>query len=283
MKLLRLLAYTILFNVHMSISALQEKPFVVLICAYNAEPWVKRNLDSIFKQSYSNFRLIYVDDHSSDNTVSLVKKYIASHKLEEKVTLICNSQQVLKLDNLYKAVHSCKDKEIILQVDYDDWLAHKNVLKEINQVYSKNNVWLTYGQFREYPSGNIGYSKRTPSFMINNLEFRNSWHYMHPKTFYAWLFKLIKKEDLLAQNVAGFEGKYYPYSNDLATIYPMLEMAKNHIYFIPKIAYIRNTTNPISWYNVPKKRITSAQCSDEIRNREKYQPLPDDYYDSRLN
>jgi hypothetical protein len=99
------------------------------------------------------------------------------------------------------------------------------------------------------------------------------WYFACPRTFYAWLFKKIKKEDLKAQNVSGYKGHFYPYSNDLAMMYPMLEMSGKHTVFIPKIAYIRNRSNKESWYHDKKKRRLSSLCRLEIKKRKKYQPL----------
>lgn len=260
-------------SINFDIFAIDEKPIVVLICSYNGAPWVTKNLDSVFNQKYKNFRVIYVDDCSTDNTAQLVKDYVVYHKLRDKVKLIVNNEQRIKLENTYNAVHSCKDEEIIIQLDYDDWFAHNTVFKEINQAYSDHDIWLTYGQYIEYPSKNIGISKRTPKYIINNLAFRNSWHYMHPKTFYAWLFKLIKKDDLIAHDIPGYENKFYPYADDLAEMYPMLEMAKDHFKFMPKIAYVYNRQNPISWQHVPEKRELLRLCQEEIKTRKKYKPL----------
>lgn len=268
-----ILAIVVLFYGSISAIKVSEKPIVILICAYNGQTWVNQNLDSVFDQEYANFRVIYVDDHSTDDTVKSVKEYIERKKIAHRFTLICNKERRSKLENIYNAINSCHNNEIILILDYDDWFAHTAVLKEINQLYSNNNIWLTYGQFIDYPSNEIGYSKRTPKKTIDKLEFRNSWHYMHPKTFYVWLFKLIKKEDLYAQKIPGYEGKFYPYCDDLAMMYPMLEMAKDHFAFIPKIAYVRNTQNPLSWYNDEEKAALLKQCSTEIKKRPKYKPI----------
>jgi glycosyltransferase involved in cell wall biosynthesis len=49
-----------------------------------------KNLDSIFQQSYNNYKVYYVDDASSDKTAELVSKYMEKHKLQNKMTFVKN-------------------------------------------------------------------------------------------------------------------------------------------------------------------------------------------------
>ena len=49
--------------------------FVFIIPSYNNEKYYKKNLDSVINQTYKNWRIIYIDDASTDNTFELVKKY----------------------------------------------------------------------------------------------------------------------------------------------------------------------------------------------------------------
>ena len=125
-----------------------ELPLVVVVCSYNNSLWVEKNLDSIFMQDYSNFRVIYVDDASPDGTAKLVKEYQKAHHLEDKITLQANTERQRKTKNVYNNFHNCNDDEIIVIVDGDDWLEHPHVFSQINRTYLYNDVWLTWGQFK---------------------------------------------------------------------------------------------------------------------------------------
>ncbi len=53
-----------------------SQPLVsVIIPVFNEEQVIERNLDSLKKQTYSKIETIVVDDSSTDNTVSLARKY----------------------------------------------------------------------------------------------------------------------------------------------------------------------------------------------------------------
>lgn len=49
--------------------------FSVVVTAYNRERMVCRCIDSVLRQSFDDFELIVVDDHSSDGTVAALKRY----------------------------------------------------------------------------------------------------------------------------------------------------------------------------------------------------------------
>ena len=48
--------------------AIRERSIVVIIPSYNNVRWVEKNLMSVFEQKYENFRVIYIDDCSTDGT-----------------------------------------------------------------------------------------------------------------------------------------------------------------------------------------------------------------------
>ena len=127
---------------------LPEKPMVVVITSYNNADWYQKNLDSVFCQNYNNYRVIYIDDASPDGTASLVEKYLNNHKIAHKVELIAHQERSRKLRHIYNTYHRIDDWDIIIRLDGDDWLAHPDVLKDLNQVYHERDAWVTYGGLR---------------------------------------------------------------------------------------------------------------------------------------
>lgn len=233
------------FTLFLSIYS-NEKLLFAIVTSYNNAAWAEECLNSIFYQDYKNYHVIYIDDASTDKTSEIVKNYISDHNFENKCTFIINAKRRWKLINIYNAYHSVPDDAIILQVDGDDTLAHNQVFKKINQIYQDENIWMTYGQFKN-KDGKMGYCKAIPSHIIREGNFRRwEWVLMHLRTFYAWLFKAIKIQDFFTENVNGFRGKFYPYANDNAMMFPMVEMARYHFKFIPEVLYIRNLNNPLN-------------------------------------
>ena len=46
----------------------------LVVATYNAEFCIKNTLESIRTQNYKDFEVIIVDDHSTDNTVNIIRE-----------------------------------------------------------------------------------------------------------------------------------------------------------------------------------------------------------------
>lgn len=250
---------------------IENKKFVVVIPSYNNKDWYKNNLDSVLGQTYKNYRAIYIDDCSPDGTYKFVKQYLTKFDKEKKFTLIGNETRQLALANHYKAIHMCDDNEIIVNLDGDDFFANDKILELLNIVYSDSNVWLTYSQFENWPLKKIGWCKPYPNINIKTNCFREFGFWCAQlRTFYVWLAKRIKLEDLLYDETP-FEGKFYPMSGDVALMFPMLEMCGDRFKFIPDILVERNVANQINDYKVSQNMQT--HIARKICKKEKYKRL----------
>ena len=149
------------------------KPMVIVISSYNNRQWYRQNLGSVCAQEYDNFRAIYVDDGSTDQTGALVEQFLADHAVSHRIQLIRNPVRVGALENLYRSIHTCDDQEIVILLDGDDWLAHPMVLQTLNAVYSDPDCWMTYGQYTSWPAPAPGYSRPIPSRLPRRIPFGN--------------------------------------------------------------------------------------------------------------
>lgn len=242
---------------------------VVVVPTYNNEKWCIRNIESVVCQSYprEHWRMVIVNDCSSDRTSQLIHAYIQEHQLENQIEIIDNAERKGAMRNLYETIHACPDDMVIATLDGDDWLAGPHVLKRLAQEYADGSVWMTYGQFQWYPNRQTGFARAYPDHVMKESLFRSyDWVATHMRTFKAGLFKKIAKEDLM------LNGKFFNSAWDLAMMYPMLEMASHgHVRFIPTIMYIYNTSNPICDFKVHATE--QARLTGYIRNKPKYMPL----------
>lgn len=225
-------------------------------------------MHSVFSQKYKNYRVIYIDDFSTDHTFEKVEKWIEDHNQEERTLLIRNERNLGALGNIYRAVHSCKDDEIVVTVDGDDFLAHDGVLSRLNEIYSDSEVWMTYGNYLDYPSykQKPEFCKKIPEKVVRQNSYRSSeWVSTHLRTFYAGLFKKIKLQDLF------FHGRFFPMGWDVAFMMPLLEMAGKHTQFVKETLYLYNRTNPISDHQINFKFQT--ECSNYVRKLTPYPRL----------
>lgn len=255
-----------LFIAFCSLGFCVEKPFVFVVPSYNNANWYTKNLDSIFTQHYENFRLIYIDDASTDGTGPLVQKYLEERGLTHKAIFIQNREHKGSLLNKYKGAWLCDPDEIIVDLDGDDWLYHENVLSYLNTIYNDEGVWVTYGQFVYFPCGTPGWAAQVPEEIIRTNAFRDyPWVTTALRTFYAGLFQKIRKEDFL------IHGEFYPMAGDLAFMFPIVEMAGTHSRFIPETLYVYNVATMIN--DVVKNPEYQKRLGWSIRERTRYKPL----------
>ncbi|MCH9621153.1 MAG: hypothetical protein S4CHLAM20_05690 [Chlamydiia bacterium] len=213
-----------------------EKKIVVCIFACNDEQYLERNLDSIFKQDYSNYRVLYVDDASVDDTFLRVFNYVKNNSLEERVKLYQNDKTLGAMSNFYSMAHKCDDEEIVIFVRGCDWFATNNDFKRINQAYLDSNVWATYGSCQVYPNKSICLGRVLRLDLLEKRMHRGLPFAMHQVyTCYGSLFKKIPKESFLDRN-----GEFYSQAWSLALIVSLIDVAGNHAYCIPEIGYTVN-------------------------------------------
>ncbi|HJM69159.1 MAG TPA: glycosyltransferase family A protein [Candidatus Babeliales bacterium] len=258
--------YSLILPILFILGCGKKHPFVVVIPSYNNINYYKKNLISVKRQRYKNYRIIYIDDNSSDNTGNAVEQYINVNKFSN-ITFIKNKTRVGALANQYRALQLCKDNEIIIHLDGDDWFAHPYVLSRINHEYRNKDVWLTYGQFRNWPTRKPGWCKFIQAGIIKKNRFREfGFCSAQPRTFYAWLARKIDVHDLMDK-----DGKFYQVAGDTALMFPMLEMAGDHFSFIKDVIYIRNVETPINDFKVNKKE--QERVTLEIRRKKKYKKI----------
>ena len=243
----------------------ENKSIVLVVRSFNNEAVCEKNMASILSQDYPNFRVIFIDDTSTDATFDKVAAYVKEHDTQHRVTMIRNSERFGALANCYYAVHRCKDDEIVAIVDGDDWLKRSDALSILNAYYANPDVWMTYGNHECYPYRKGIAKLFDPKKLADNGLRKVPFVASHLRTFYAALFKQVKLKDLF------HSGKFYPIKEDIAYTFPMMEMARGHIYFVPEVLYVYNTVNPLNDFR--KDQEWWKKIESEIQNLPSYQPL----------
>jgi len=90
----------------------------IAMTTFNGEKYIQEQLESILRQTYSDFELIIIDDCSYDKTYSLLKKYINS---DDRISLYQNKVNLGFKKNFEKAINLCKGEYIALSDQDDIW------------------------------------------------------------------------------------------------------------------------------------------------------------------
>jgi len=116
--------------------------FSIIIPVYNCAPYIEACLDSIMAQSFSDFEVIIVDDHGTDNSIDLVHKYVADKNAELKYQFLqteVNSGPGIARNVGIKAAQG----EYVVFVDSDDTI-DVDFLKELYEVAALCKADLAY-------------------------------------------------------------------------------------------------------------------------------------------
>lgn len=246
-----------------------ERPieFVIVIPSYNNEQWCIKNLQSVVNQTYPHWSIYYINDCSTDRTGELIERFVKENGLKNRCTIVHNKTRRGAMANYYSGIQKCTPKKVVATLDGDDRLAHSRVLEILSRVYADSRVWITHGNYTTEPHTLASYCRAYPQAIMEQNSFRKyRWFGCQLRTFYAKLFHLIKKEDLI------YQGDFFTMASDLAFMYPILEMSsRNHIRFIEEPIYIVNTANPIS--DRRKNKFLQRDLDKYIRSKQPYAPL----------
>ena len=126
--------------------------FSVIIPAHNSAAYIRKLLDSIAYQSFTDYELIVVCDACTDNTHSIAEEYT-----DKVFDIDCGRDGLARNCGLDHA-----EGEWVLFADDDDWFLHEFVFEQIAGVAGKNNEDVLAFSFIWK---GVGYSRNTPEHM----------------------------------------------------------------------------------------------------------------------
>ena len=113
---------------------MKKSLFSVVIPAYNREKTIKRTIESVLAQKYTNFEVIVVDDGSVDGTARIINEYVQENKVRYVFQENGGAQKARNT-----GLHLAKG-EYILFLDSDDWLL-PNSLGHIVKKFKEDDAY----------------------------------------------------------------------------------------------------------------------------------------------
>lgn len=107
----------------------------IITVTYNSGKTLKNTIESVLKQTYTNYEHIIVDGLSKDNTMQLVKEY--EQKYNGKLKYISEKDCGL-YDAMNKGIKMATG-DIIGILNSDDMYAHEKVLQEIVKKFKQTD------------------------------------------------------------------------------------------------------------------------------------------------
>lgn len=134
---------------------MKRVPISVCMASYNGAKYIEKQIESILDQLSLGDELIIVDDCSTDNTVSIIKK-----KESDYIKLFENEKNIGYIKTFEKALGLSKNKYICLSDQDDIWIDGR--LQKLEEKIKNEDVFLVASNFNpsfEDPKNDKVFSK----------------------------------------------------------------------------------------------------------------------------
>lgn len=149
----------------------------VYVINYNKERFISRCLNSLVKQNYKKFEVIFIDDKSEDNSICVAKKF--KKKLNLKLISTDKKTKYGSYNQMNCISKAMKESggDIILFLDSDDFFHKKKISNIVNFFDSFSDSKIVFDAPYIYYSKN-----KIEEFKIKNNFFKTLWPHSPPQS-----------------------------------------------------------------------------------------------------
>lgn len=179
--------------------------FSIIIPMYNAEKTIRRCLNSIQNQIFTNFEAIIIDDGSKDSSIEICNEYI---KVDKRFVLISQTNAGPSIAR-NRGLDYAKGKYIVF-VDSDDWIEKKH-LQLLYDSFIKENADVIFMGYHLYVDDK--YSKTIVPNISRSNKYEIAYELLNKDMFgYTWIKAFSKKTIIdirFNENVNLFEDEIF--------------------------------------------------------------------------
>lgn len=119
-----------------------EPTVTILMPAYNAEKYLRESIDSILGQTYKDFKLLIIDDGSTDQTASIISSYT-----DPRVAYVKNDQNIGLVKTLNKGIELIQSTYIV-RMDADDLAVSQRLEWQVAFMEQHPEIGVSGGLYR---------------------------------------------------------------------------------------------------------------------------------------
>ncbi len=221
---------------------MQQGKVSIVLCTYNGERYLHKQLDSLLQQTYPIFEIIIQDDHSQDGTFTILEEYAHDH---DNIKLFQNESAHGVNGNFFSAMRKATGDFIAISDQDDIWEADK-IEKQIDAI---GNKLLCGGHSRPFSEDGafVHFEERHPNTNLIRLLFITSIP-GHTMLMRRELLEIIPFDDttsLPSSYDFYFEMTAAAY-NSIAYVDGVLVNQRRHV---EAVSYIDYSHNLRSWQN----------------------------------
>ena len=118
----------------------------IIIPAYNSQKYISKTIKSVFRQTYKNWKLIIIDDASTDDTKKILETIYKKNKDKKKIIILKNNINMGQAISRNRGLKYSKSKFVTFLDSDDFW--DKNKLKNQIKFMLRNNYDFTYTDYK---------------------------------------------------------------------------------------------------------------------------------------
>ncbi|MBE0427546.1 MAG: glycosyltransferase family 2 protein [Nitrospirae bacterium] len=120
----------------------------IIMSVYNGAKYVRKAVNSVLNQTFTDFEFIIVNDASTDDTGEILKQYG-----DNRITIINNSENIGLTKSLNKGIQISKGK-YIARMDADDIAMPERIEKQVQFMEKNENIAILGTDY--YPIDELG-------------------------------------------------------------------------------------------------------------------------------
>lgn len=181
----------------------------ILVPFKNTANYIGECISSIIAQTYTNWELLIVDDHSVDQSLEIVKRYA---KLDTRIKLLQSDGNGI-IDALQMAFRYSKG-QLITRMDSDDIMNTNKIASMVQDLKNKGPGHIALGLVKYFSESGIGVGYKNYEVWLNQLTINgNNFSEIYKECVIPSPCWMTFREDL--ESVGAFDSNIYPEDYDL--------------------------------------------------------------------
>ena len=113
--------------------------FTVLTPAYNCKDKIERTLWSVFGQTHENWKMVIIDDMSTDGTGDYINSLAKKHGFEDKLVVKSRTEKFGETRNTYEECRLLDGEDVVIRLDAGDYLTDLGCFEILDREYKEHD------------------------------------------------------------------------------------------------------------------------------------------------
>jgi len=216
----------------------------VVVPVYNTKSYLEKCIDSIIHQSFTDIKVVLVDDGSTDGSAEICDNFASA---DNRVYVLHQKNQG-KLAARYNGV-KCLNTDYITFVDSDDWL-DLDTYKNMTEYMGKNIDVISFMMIRSFDNyctksrSYFSFGEYTSEKIKNHIIPNMIWDCVENRFgLDPALWNKIIKRDIVLSVLSKVRHMPISYGDDVAVVYPLMKKINSFVLVNEYLYYHRQRKN----------------------------------------